>query len=309
MSSTTESGRAAGFASLAVAVMTVSTSALFVRAAQEGAPSLAIAAWRTVLAASIVAAVVLPRRWREVRGATGADAAAVTLSGVCLGVHFACWIGSLAWTSVAVSVVLVNTAPLFVAAASPWVTGERLGRRGVCGVLLATVGAAVIGLSAEAGEGRSDLLGGALAMLGSVSLAGYLMIGRRVKDRLSLGVYLTGVYGAAAVTLVILAVATSQPAWGYGTRSWMAIWGLTVVCHLIGHSSTNAALRFLTAATVSVVLLLEPVFASALAYAVLGEAVGRTQLIGAAVVLVGVAAVVVPSRRRRIPPTPRASAA
>ena len=284
---------------LAVAIVAVSMSALFVRTAQGGASSLAIAAWRTLIAAAIVTAWTVPRRRTELARLSRRDVVAMAVSGVCLAVHFASWIGSLAWTSVAVSVTLVNTAPLFVATIGPLTTGERPTARALAGAVIATAGAAAIGLSAEAVEGRNDLWGAGLAILGAVSVAGYLLVGRDVRDRMPLDVYVTGVYGVSAVTLMTAALAMGETMIGFGATSWAGILGLAIVCQIIGHTATNFAVRGLSTSTVSTVLLAEPVLASAAAFWWLGERVAAAQLAGAVLVLIGI--ILAARGERRVP--------
>ena len=293
-----------GWTALAGAVIAVSSSALFVRAAQEGASSLAVAAWRTVIAAALVAAWTVPRRRQEIASLTAGDAAAAVVAGVCLAVHFASWIGSLEWTSVAVSVSLVNTAPLFVATLGPLATGERPSRAAAVGAIVATAGATAIGLNAESAAGRDDLRGAALAVAGAVSVAAYLVAGRRVRDRMPLDLYVTLVYGTAAVCLMGAALLTGQTLSGFGPRPWAAIVGLAVVCQIVGHTATNYAVRAMPASVVATALLAEPLLATAAAYAALGERVGGGQLAGAALVVAGIATAARGGRPPVAEPTP-----
>ena len=192
---------------LLIAVACVSTGAIFARLAES--PALATAAWRMTFATGLVA-LALVRCGRELRWLSLRDLALGAGAGVCLALHFATWISSLDHTTVASSVVLVNTSPLWVALLSPWVTGERTTRRAWAGIALSFGGAAVIAGSDFRASGAA-LRGDALALAGGVCAAIYLLLGRRLRARLSLVAYCAVTYAnATAVLWAIVAVAGVQ---------------------------------------------------------------------------------------------------
>jgi drug/metabolite transporter (DMT)-like permease len=154
------------------------------------------------------------------------------------------------------------------------------------------VGSVIIGLSdaGKAGGGmRNALLGDVLAFAGAVTVAGYLLIGRRVRAKLSLVPYIAAVYGAAAVVMLGLVGLARQTFAGYtpATYGWLLL--LALVPQLIGHSSFNWALAHLPATFVSVATLGEPIGSTSLAYIILGEAPTPVKLMGAVLILVGIA--------------------
>jgi len=107
---------------LGVGVLASSTAAIFILFAQHaGAPSIVIAAYRLTIASLILAPLALTRYRSELGGLRRSQWVLVLLSGTFLAVHFASWITSLEYTSVASSVVLVSTTPLWVALLSPLV--------------------------------------------------------------------------------------------------------------------------------------------------------------------------------------------
>jgi len=230
-------------------------------------------------------------------------------------VHFATWISSLAYTTVASSVVLVSIAPLFVALLSPRLLSEKIERPAAMGIALAFVGVLVVAATDACGSpsGRmacprwDDLLGGAalkgdlLALAGAVAVAGYLLIGRRARTRTALIPYITLTYGSAAVVLVALALVAHQPLVGLPTRAYGWILLLALIPQLFAHSTYNWALRYLPAAFVSLSLLGEPVGSTALAFLLLGETPSVLKLGGSALILTGI---VVATRR---PPGPAAA--
>jgi drug/metabolite transporter (DMT)-like permease len=287
---------------LSVAILAVSTSALFIRFAQVQAPSLAIAAWRLTLASCVLVPLALRRNRAEIRRLGRATIGLLILSGIFLCFHFASWITSLEYTSVTSSVVLVTTNPLWVALLSPLVLRERLSKMVWMGLLLALVGGTVvagsdvcqIGASGivcqnlQSMAGEQGMWGNFLALVGAWCAAGYILIGRRVRPHLSLLSYTAIVYGVAAVGLIGLAGLNHTQLFGFEpvTFLWFAL--LALIPQLIGHSTYNWALKYLSATTVSVVTLGEPIGSSLLAFLFLKEPPTGLEIVGGGVILLGI---------------------
>jgi drug/metabolite transporter (DMT)-like permease len=274
--------------SLSAGIVAISLAATLIRLAQaQGVPTLSIAAWRLVFASLIL----LPYAWRtrrdEIRDLTRREWLLLAASGLFLGLHFASWIGSLGYTSVASSVVLVSMGPVFVGLGSWLFLHERLGPLLAAGILLAAVGSVVIG-SGDLGQGRDQLLGDLLALTGAIMVSAYLMIGRKVRARRSLVTYVALVYGAAMLTLLVIVAVARQPMFGFTPAAYGWMLALGLVPQLVGHSTLNWALRHLSATFVSVLTLSEPIGSGLLAYLILGEAVTPLTLIGGVLVLAGI---------------------
>jgi drug/metabolite transporter (DMT)-like permease len=281
---------------LLVGILAVSTASIFIRYAQPGAPSLTIAAGRLTLAALVLAPLALTRHRAELVRLTARQLGLALLAGAFLAAHFALWITSLERTSVASSVVLVTTTPLWVGLLAPLFLREPLTRRVALGILLALVGGIVVGLGDAGGAGSvaprgGALLGDLMALAGAWMMAGNLMVGRRLRAGLGLVPYISVVYGAAAVILLLLMAAAGRSFLGLSpmTCLWIAL--LALVPQLLGHTSFNWALRYLPASLVAVALLGEPVGSSALAWALLHEVPGPVTLGGAVLILAGIAVV------------------
>lgn len=281
------------YAALVLGVFAVSTAAIFIRLAQGAdAPSLVLAAVRMSVAALVLTPVVLARHRDELRRIALSDLKWALVAGLVLGIHFATWISSLEYTAVVNSVTIVTTAPLWVALASPLVLREAIGRQTALGIAVALAGGVIVGLSGEAGAPptRHDpLLGNGLALVGAWAAAIYFILGRRLRARLSVVLYIWLVYSTAAILLVVTVVAAGLPLAGFPpeTYVWMVLLGL--VPQLIGHSSLNFALGYFPAAYVSLVVLGEPIGSGLLAIAFLGEWPVPLQLAGTALVLAGIA--------------------
>lgn len=284
-----------------IAILAVSTASIFIRFAQVDAPSLAIAALRLALASIILAPFALTRYRGELRRLTWRELIQGAVSGLFLGVHFATWITSLEYTTVASSVVLVSTGPLWVALLSPLFLNERLSRGAFVGLGLALFGGVMIafsggchwngGLSCEQMsillQGRS-LHGDLLALAGALAVTGYLILGRRLRTRIDLVPYVFLVYTAAALSLLVVLFILGIPIFGFRPATYVWLVLLALLPQLIGHSTYNWALRFLPAAIVAVATLGEPIGSAILAYFFLRETPTVAVLAGGALILTGI---------------------
>jgi drug/metabolite transporter (DMT)-like permease len=267
---------------LSAAVLFVSFGAILVRLA--AAPPLAVSFYRVALASLLL----LPFAGRDARRSWLAlDARRRLLlvaAGLALALHFATWIASLSHTTVASSVLLVNTAPVFAIALSRVFLGERPSASVLAAVPVALAGAALIAFGDWTGSPGS-LLGNGLAVAGAVTVALYQVIGRGLRDALPLNAYVLGVWGTAALALAALARTSGVLLGGYPKRTWLAFLALAVVPTIGGHGLVNKSLRSLPAPTVGLFLLGEPVIASLLAWLLFAEAPGPWTLAGGAIVL------------------------
>jgi drug/metabolite transporter (DMT)-like permease len=278
-----------GYGLLLLAVACVSVGSILVRAAR--APALTVAFNRIFLASLVVAPVAAPALRRAWPTLATRPRLLLLASGVSLGVHFATWIASLSYTSVAASVLLVNTAPLFTLVFSWWLLGERASPPVLVAMAVALTGAGLIA-AGDWGEGVASLTGDALAVAGAVTLSLYHVVGRGLRDALPLSGYVLGVWATAAATLAVLATTARAPLFADSLRQLGILLALAVVPTVIGHGLVNRSLRHIPAPTVGLFLLGEPIAASILAYGVFGEVPNRLTIAGGALVLAALALVV-----------------
>lgn len=287
---------------LAFAILAVSTASIFIRYAQQYAPSLVIAAARLSIATLILSPIVFMRKRSELAHLTRRDLSLALLSGFFLALHFATWISSLEYTTVASSVVLVSTVPLWVALLAPITINESITRAVLIGMVLALLGGAIVGISDACGfydarlvcpnldefvRGRA-FFGDILALAGALAAAGYLLIGRSLRARVSLISYIFVVYGAAALILLLFVIAAGQKLAGYPPAAYGWFLLLALLPQLIGHSTYNWALEYLSAAYVSIALLGEPIGSTILAYLLLQESPTPIKIFGAILILSGI---------------------
>ena len=292
--------RAAVYGALATGVLVVSTASILIRWAQaEGVPSIAIAAWRLTIAALVLAPLVALRAGAELRALRASHWKLALASGVFLALHFASWILSLKYTSVASSVALVTTNPIWIALFSVLVLRERMPVLRLIAVALAFAGSGLIlwadsGVaerapgSAEPSIGSNAAFGNFLALAGSLTVCGYLLIGQHLRQGMSLLAYIGVVYGCAALCLLCTALVSGAALWGYTTTAWLCLIGMALGPQLIGHSAFNYALKHVTPTTIALAVLGEPVGSALLAWLLFGEEIGAVKLAGMALLLGGI---------------------
>ncbi|MFA9406898.1 MAG: DMT family transporter [Anaerolineales bacterium] len=287
---------------LILGVLAASASSVLIRFAQAEAPSIVIAAYRLALATLILIPINLfaSKGHRPLfKGRTLYIGS--SLAGVFLALHFATWITSLEYTTIASSVAFVQMAPLFVVIFSPLLLREFPDRTIVIGLVIAIVGGFIIAISDSCMPANNfacpplaellnekSLRGDLLALAGGAAGAIYLMIGRRVRGSTPLLPYITLVYGIAAVILILWAVLAGDALFGYSHQALMLFLLLAVIPQLFAHSTYNWVLKYLTATTVSISLLGEPVAATLLAMIILKEIPSAVRIMGAILVLIGI---------------------
>ncbi|OQW98123.1 MAG: hypothetical protein BWK74_05355 [Desulfobacteraceae bacterium A6] len=273
------------YLALGIGIAAVSTGAIFARLAD--ANPVVIAAYRVGLATLIIAPVAWFKARDEIINLSGKDFALAGLSGLFLALHFIAWISSLGYTSIANSVVLVNTNPLWVGLFTFFMTGERLKRSSVAGIIIGVAGGVIIGADDFAAGGEA-LFGDFLALSGGICAAFYLLLGRNLRSRLSLTAYITVCYGSAAVFLWLVVLLYGLQVTGYDTGTMASFLGLALISQLTGHTCFNWALKWFSPGLIAVALLGEPVGSSILAYIIFGEQFTVLKLAGGALILAAI---------------------
>ena len=293
---------AAPYLVILIGIAAVSTASLFIRFTQEYVPSITIAAFRLVLAAVLLLPYTLIKHRKELSSLSREDIGYALVAGFFLAIHFAVWITSLEYTSVASSVVLVTTTPLWVSMMAPIFLKERTPRVAFIGMFVALLGGAIIalsdvcswlpgGISCASKEGSfssTTLLGDFLAILGAIAAAFYLMIGRHLRRKVSLTPYVFLVYSVAGLFLVLAMLILDGVPPIYPTSVYGWLLALAILPQLVGHSIFNWSLKYLPTGYVSVNLLGEPIGSIILAYFFLDEMPQGTKIIGAILILAGI---------------------
>jgi drug/metabolite transporter (DMT)-like permease len=278
---------------LVFGLIAISLAAIFIRFAQ--APSLIVAAYRMLMASLVLLPLTLPALRKT--PLTKKNIGYSLMAGVFLGIHFATWISSLSYTTVAASVTLVATQPIWVALFGWFFLGLAPSLVMLLGVLVAVAGGAMIGFGDFSG-GSAPLLGDLLALAGAISGAAYLLLGRSAQKRgLSLNAYVGVAYSVAALVLLPLPLIAGLSYTNYSASTFLWIALLALLPQLIGHTSLNYAMRHLNPTLVATAMLLEPIGAGLLAVFLFREIPATTTLLGSLVLLMGVAITIFSTRQ------------
>jgi drug/metabolite transporter (DMT)-like permease len=277
---------------LSLAVVGVSLSAPLT--AMVAAPMLALAFWRNAAGAAALLPVLLTRERSTLTGLRWRDLRSSVVAGVFLAAHFAAWLPSLSMTSVAASVALVTTTPIWTALAAR-ISGVRLPAAVWWGLLLAFAGVVLI-VGVDVTVSREALAGDGLAVLGAVCAGGYVLAGARARQRLATSAYAVVCYSVCAVVIAASALVVHAPLAGFEARDWWLIAGITVAAQLFGHTLLNLVLSSVGPTVVSLAVLLEVPGALLFALVLLGQVPPLLALPGVVLVVLGVALVVRASR-------------
>jgi drug/metabolite transporter (DMT)-like permease len=277
------------------AQLAVGAAAIFARFALTGAAPLAVAASRLCIAAFVLLLIAAGRGGRRTTTrVTRAQAVALSLAGIALGAHFAGWIASLDYTTIAISTLLVASTPIWTA-----LYDAIARRRPPSRLALVAFVAGGIGLAMVVAFNRTPppvtghaLLGAALALSGSAAMAVYLLFVREVRNALDTRTIVTHTYSWAAVVLAAAAAVAHQPPPRLAdAAAWGGILAMAFISQLLGHTAINASLRWFSPSAVSFTTLIEPVSAAILAFIVFGEALSPAAIGGGVILLASVAVV------------------
>lgn len=274
------------YTALFVGIISVSFAAIFIRLAT--APAAVMAFYRMGIATAVLLPIVLRHERHLFRGVPRRHIGWMVLGGFFLACHFLLWITSFEYTSVASSVFFVTTQPIFVAIASVFLFNERSSVFLITGIGLAAVGSMVIGAGDLQALGSTNLVGNALAFGGSIMAASYFLVGRHVRQTVSLGIYIVMVYGISAGFLLLFILFNRLSLGGFDGQTWISMVLLAIVPTVIGHTCFNWALKYLPAPIVSAAILGEPVGATVLAFLILQEAPPWYTLLGGLLILSGI---------------------
>ncbi|MFC0215021.1 DMT family transporter [Paenibacillus chartarius] len=269
---------------LAIGVIAISFSAIFVKWSQ--APAAVIAMNRLLLTCLFLAPWLWKRR-SEWKSLPLRACLQLVVSGAFLGLHFLLWMESLRYTSVASSTALLTLEPIFVMLGSFFVFRQRTAGGAVLGMIIATVGAALIGWGDFRYSGEA-LKGDILSLLGAAAVAVHMLLGKSLRRHVSAYTYSYAVFAAAAGVLLVYNVLIGYPLFDYEPKEWGIFLLMAAVPTLLGHYIFNLLLQYMRATSVSMTVLGEPLGAALLAALLLGEKITGLQALAGVILLAGV---------------------
>lgn len=268
---------------LPIGILATSTASILIKLCD--APALIIAAYRMGFASLMLIPWATHRRvWNEW---DGAQLRWCSLSGLFLGLHFAFWIGSLKFTSVASSVVLVSTNPIFVGIGSWLFLRERPHLNLILGIIFSVLGTVLISFG-DMAISSETLIGDGLALVGAIMASAYFLVGRKMRKAQNLLAYILPVYATAGLVLILLSVMSQKSFHGYSSSTYFILFLLALIPQLIGHTTYNWALKYLPASMVAIATLGEPVGSTILAYFILGEQLTSLKVAGGISIFIGI---------------------
>jgi len=266
---------------LLTAVIAISFAAIFFRLAAPTHPLVA-----SGIRLAVAAVILLPWTIKALLNGVlrGRLLRSAILAGLLYGVHFGAWVSSLTLTSVAASVTLVTTTPLLLAIVGVVTGRDRPDRRLWFALALAFSGLLLIG-GGDVKLGSLVLAGDALALLGAMAMAGYMIVGRRLGDAMHLWAFSGVATGVGAIALLGTAAIAGIP---IQAASWEAFGYLVLAAilpQLVGHNLLTWSLRYTRPAVVGMAVVGEPVGATLLSWWWLGEHVSFWIIAGCAVTI------------------------
>jgi drug/metabolite transporter (DMT)-like permease len=268
---------------LPIGIIAISTASIFIKLCD--APVLIIATYRLMLASLILSPFAYYKKtWRGWHRNT---LGWLLLSGLLLSLHFAFWIASLKYTSVASSVVLVTTHPIFVGIGGLLFLKERLGLNLILGIVLSVLGSGLISYG-DISLSKEALIGDGFALLGAIAASGYLLVGREMRKNQDLLSYIFPVYSTAGLILILFSLIFREPFFGYSSSTYLFLFLLALIPQLIGHTTFNWALKYLPVSMVAITILGEPVGSTILAYFILGEGLTTWKVFGGILIFAGI---------------------
>ncbi|MDQ1909096.1 DMT family transporter [Paenibacillus sp. GD4] len=267
-----------------IGIIAISFSSIFIRWSE--APVSIIAMYRLFLTALLLLPL-LPKHWPDVKRLSLKDWHLLFWSGLTLGLHFLLWMGSLRYTTVASSTAIMSLEPLLVMLGSFLLFGHRTKASAILGMTIAMIGALLIGWGDWGLEG-SALYGDVLSFLGTAAVAVHMLVGKTLREHISAFVYSFFVFVLAAVVLAFYNAAAGYSFSAYPPKEWGLFLLLAVVPTLFGHYLFNWLLKYMSATSVSMSVLGEPVGATLLAFLLLGEPVTWLQAAAGSLLIFGV---------------------
>lgn len=282
--------RAFVYSALTLGLIAFGFAPILVRFAADTSPFVLVT-YRTVFAAFLLLPYWAARQPRsEKPRITTKEGLQVIVAGICLGLHFTCWVSSLYYTSVASASVLVTIHPILVILVERFLFKRRFMSATWAGVALAFAGSVLLGISdSQVVQSFPDpLFGNALAFTAAAIFVVYLFIGQRIRQRRAWIDYVFPVYAVAAFTCLVLT-------WGVGESlldiTRIGLWcgfGLALGPQILGHGSMNYAIKYISPTLLSTLILIEPLLASLLALFIFNEWPPLLSILAMTIIMIGI---------------------
>lgn len=269
-----------------IGVIATSTTAILVKLMIGEIPTPVIATYRLIIAFLLMAPYVFWKYLKEFHLIQRKDWILALFASGFLAAHFILWFESLNYTSVVSSVSFITLQPVLVFIGTYALSKSRLSSGTIISLLIPFFGVLVISMG-DAQLSREHLFGDVLALLGTVCLTIYILLGQQTRKRLSFLTYTFIIYGIASLMLILYNVFNQNDFTVHGNETWIFILLLAILPTFLGQIVFNYALKWLRVSTVSMGIVFEPIVAAILAYSILGEKVTSSQFLGGTIIIFG----------------------
>jgi drug/metabolite transporter (DMT)-like permease len=279
------------YLALAIGIICISASGILVKIMEmKRLPLLGVAAYRMFFATLLLLPPALALKRSEIAKLEAKDVVFMVVAGLFLALHFGTWTVSVAYIPVARSVLLVTCHPIFTAIASRLVFKEKFSLRNFIAIMLAFSGIIVILLESisDISQAKSSLKGDLLALIGAITIVGYIILGKKLRSKMGVISYAGSVYGVCTAFLLPVALFVGASPSIFATSDYLILIGLAIIPTIGGHTVFNLLLKDVSATLISVAFLGEPLGAALLAWLIFGEVPSLFTFIGGAFVLIGI---------------------
>ena len=281
---------------LTVSLVVLSHSGIFIRYCNADAA--AIGFWRMAIAVPLLFLMVLGQgQWGKVTGLRGRQWTALAGCGFALFSHWWAWFVAVQLTSLANSMVLFAISPLFTALGAWLFFRERMTARHAVALVFCFAGVVALfrgSLALEPAHLKGDLLG----LLASLLFSAYVLVSKGIRRELENLPFTLVTYSAAGLFFLALMAGKGLPFFAYDRTTWLAYLALAFGPTLLGHALFTWCLQFFNVNLMNILILSEPVIASASAWLLFQEPLTGHQAAGFVFISLGVFALFVPWRRR-----------
>lgn len=267
------------------AVVAGSTSGIFGSVIE--APSMAIGFLRLTLGLPFFAIPVLLKKRDTLKAMSKKNYIWTFVAGTFLFLHFFTWFNAVKLTDIASASVLAALHPLVVLVITLFVFKRKVGARPIMGIILALLGGVLIaGLDLQQ-LSASNFAGDVLSFLAAVFMGLYFTVGNEVRKEVPGSTYVFLVFLSCWICFAVGMVVTKTPVLGYSSTDYLYIIGLTLVCQIGAHAVFNLCFGYVDSLYVSAWESGECVSAIIMGVLFLGQVPTSWQLIGSAVVVIG----------------------
>ena len=284
------------YAFLVIGLIAVSQSGNIIRLGD--ANPVAIAAWR-LLIATVLLSPLAAGQFTQIKKLPRTDMILLLLAGISLAGHFFAWIYAVQLTTVAHAAIFLSINPVITATAGYLIFKEKVTSKLFISILLGIAGVACTGIR-DLDLASTHFAGNMMALVCSIIFSVYFLLGKRLRRTLSNQIYVTSVYGTAAVFSFVCMLFMDLPLVEYSAQTWLCFVLMALIPTMAGHTALNNSLKYIDAGRISAATLSEPLLAGLVAWLAWNESVTSFTVIGYVLICASVIVLVLDMPAKKI---------